>query len=124
MSRDNAYYQFYKNAPIVYAEADGDTDNAFEADISADRDGRYLVEPSPGPHVFRWAGAWVRLDRVREQQQVWVALMIKMVVMINVQIAAWPANSSFQGGRDRRSAMGSRHSHNSWQVSFYFRISF
>ena len=59
--------------------ADGDTDTNFEADIGANTDGRYLVEPSPGTHVFRWAGAWVRLDRVREQQQVGEAVMIKMV---------------------------------------------
>jgi len=31
---------------------------------------KYLVEPSPGTHVFRWKGAWVRLERSREQQQV------------------------------------------------------
>lgn len=31
---------------------------------------KYLLEPSPGCHVFRWSGAWVRLDRVRETQQV------------------------------------------------------
>jgi len=31
---------------------------------------KYLVEPSPGTHVFRWGGAWVRLERIREQQQV------------------------------------------------------
>ena len=30
---------------------------------------RYFVEPSPGTHVFRWGGAWVRLERIREQQQ-------------------------------------------------------
>ena len=31
---------------------------------------RYVVEPSPGTHVIFWRGNWIRLDRVREQQQV------------------------------------------------------
>jgi len=30
----------------------------------------YTLEPRPGVHVLRWGGAWIRLDRVREQQQV------------------------------------------------------
>ena len=30
----------------------------------------YRIEPSPGTHLIRWRGAWIRLDRVREQQQV------------------------------------------------------
>ena len=28
---------------------------------------KYILEPSPGIHVFRWGGAWIKLDRVREQ---------------------------------------------------------
>ena len=35
---------------------------------------RYMVEPSPGTHVFRWRGAWVRLERTREQQQVLIRI--------------------------------------------------
>ena len=31
---------------------------------------RYVVEPSPGTHIIFWRGNWIRLDRVREQQQV------------------------------------------------------
>ena len=31
---------------------------------------RYCVEPSPGTHLIKWRGVWIRLDRVREQQQV------------------------------------------------------
>ena len=31
---------------------------------------KYIVEPSPGVHVFRWGGAWIKLDRIREQHQV------------------------------------------------------
>jgi hypothetical protein len=31
---------------------------------------QYSVEPSPGSHLLRWRGAWIRLERVREQQQV------------------------------------------------------
>ena len=31
---------------------------------------KYVVEPSPGTHVIFWRGNWIRLDRVREQQQV------------------------------------------------------
>ena len=30
----------------------------------------YCVEPSPGLHMLRWRGVWIRLERVREQQQV------------------------------------------------------
>ena len=30
----------------------------------------YCLEPSPGTHLLNWRGAWVRLDRVREQHQV------------------------------------------------------
>ena len=30
----------------------------------------YRIEPSPGTHFISWRGAWIRLDRVREQQQV------------------------------------------------------
>ena len=30
----------------------------------------YRIEPSPGTHLIRWRGAWILLDRVREQQQV------------------------------------------------------
>ena len=26
----------------------------------------YRIEPSPGTHIIRWRGAWIRLDRVRE----------------------------------------------------------
>ena len=29
-----------------------------------------MVEPSPGTHIIRWRGAWIRLERVREQHQV------------------------------------------------------
>jgi len=29
----------------------------------------YSVEPSPGVHLLKWKGAWIKLDRVREQQQ-------------------------------------------------------
>ena len=29
-----------------------------------------MVEPSPGTHLIRWRGAWIRLERVREQHQV------------------------------------------------------
>ena len=31
---------------------------------------RYSVEPSPGTHIIYWGGTWIKLDRVREQQQV------------------------------------------------------
>ena len=31
---------------------------------------RYCVEPSPGTHLIKWRGVWIRLERVREQQQV------------------------------------------------------
>ncbi|XP_023330537.1 mitochondrial chaperone BCS1 isoform X2 [Eurytemora carolleeae] len=30
----------------------------------------YCIEPSPGLHILRWRGVWIRLERVREQQQV------------------------------------------------------
>jgi len=30
----------------------------------------HVVEPSPGTHVLYWRGTWIKLDRVREQQQV------------------------------------------------------
>ena len=30
----------------------------------------YRIEPSPGTHIIRWRGAWIRLDRLREQHQV------------------------------------------------------
>ncbi len=31
---------------------------------------QYSVEPSPGTHLLRYKGSWIRLQRVREQQQV------------------------------------------------------
>ena len=30
----------------------------------------YCIEPRPGLHILRWRGVWIRLERVREQQQV------------------------------------------------------
>jgi len=31
---------------------------------------KYSVEPSPGLHLVYWRGSWIRLERIREQQQV------------------------------------------------------
>ena len=41
----------------------------------------HVVEPSPGTHVLYWRGTWIKLDRVREQQQ--VNLCPKMFIIIS-----------------------------------------
>jgi len=39
----------------------------WEEEVGGHVSAKYLVEPSPGVHVFRWGGAWIKLDRIREQ---------------------------------------------------------
>jgi hypothetical protein len=45
---------------------------------------QYSVEPSPGTHLLRYKGSWIRLQRVREQQQVDVIGGCKNIARVNV----------------------------------------
>ena len=58
-------------AAEVLASVDrGDVRSVWEEEEGGLVSARYVVEPSPGTHVIFWKGNWIRLDRVREQQQV------------------------------------------------------
>ena len=61
------------------------------------------MEPSPGSHLITWKGAWIKLDRVREQQQVDV-----------IGKAVWPGLAILPFCK-RWSSLGNSYSYNSGQ---------